>query len=161
MSDINQLESRLRDALARIGAGLDGLAQSSGAETGTDEALRAQLDEERTANAQLEERVKALKERQDTKIADLEARVSAQTSQMADWDAELQKLRASNAELRELNAQLRSAAADGMAEPELMNRALMAEVDALQAQRGADAAEVDAILSALKPILEESSHAPG
>lgn len=157
MSDINQLEARLRDALARIGAGLDGLAAGAGDDAG----LKAKLEEERVANAQLEERVKALKDRQDGKITALEERVAAQAAQMAEWDAELQKLRASNAEMRELNAQLRSAAADGVAEPELVNRALMAEVEALAAQRSTDAAEVDAILAALKPIVEESTHAAG
>lgn len=157
MSEINQLEVRLRDALARIGAGIEGL----GAGAAPADGLQAALDEERTANAQLEERVKALKERQDGKIAGLEQEIAAQAAKMAEWDAELQKLRTSNAEMRALNAQLRAAAADGIAEPELINKALMAELDALAAQRDADAAEVDAILSALKPIVEESNHAAG
>ena len=44
-----------------------------------------------------------------------------------------------------------------LALPETINRALIAEVDALRAQRSADAAEVDAILSELKPMIEEAS----
>lgn len=159
MSDINELGSRLATALERISSGLDGLSAGQGA--GDDSGLQAQLDEERTANAQLVERVRALKDRQDSMIQQLEARVAAQAEQMAQLDGELQRLRASNADMREMNAQLRSAAAEGSAEAELINRALMAEIDALQAQRSADAAEVDAIVNTLKPMLEGEPHAAG
>ena len=155
MSDINALGDRITAALERISGGVAGLSQSTGG--GDDSGLKAALDDERTANAQLVERVKALKERQDTMIADLEARVSAQSEQMAALDGELQRMRASHADLREMNAQLRSVATEGTADPELINRALIAEVDALRAQRSADAAEVDAILSELKPMIEEAS----
>lgn len=151
MSEINALESRLTAAIDRIRAGVDGLGSGASAETST--ALEAQLSEERTANAQLEERVKALKERQDNKIAELEARVTSYRKQMSDLDAELQKLRTSNADLRDMNAKLRAAAEDGVSEPELLNRALMAEVEALHSQRSADATEVDAILAELRPLV--------
>ena len=65
-------------------------------------------------------------------------------------------MRASNAELRDMTAQLRSAAAAGATSPELINRATIAEVDALQAQRRSEAAEMDAIVSSLKPLIEEA-----
>lgn len=152
MSEISALESRITAALDRIRQGVDGLGAASAVSDA--DALNAQLTEERTANAQLEERVKALKERQDTRIAELEARVEAQKMQVASLDAELQGLRTSNADMREMNAQLRDALAKGVAEPELVNRAMMAEVDALKAQRNADAGEVDAILAELKPLVE-------
>ncbi len=154
MSDIAVLESRLAAALDRIRKRVEAMDNDTGTGAGTD--LSAQLDEERTANAQLEERVKALKDRQDTAIAPLETRVATQAEQIAELDAELQKLRASNADLRELSAQLRSAATDGVAEAELINRALAAEVEALQAQRSADVTEIGAILSELKPLVEEA-----
>ncbi len=155
MSDINALEGRITAALERISAQVVQLGNSEGASDDT--GLQTQLDEERTANAQLVERVRVLKERQDTKIAELEARVSAQADQLAQLDGELQRTRASHADLREMNAQLRSVATEGAADPELINRALIAEIDALTAQRGADAAEVDAILAELKPLIEEAS----
>lgn len=150
MTDVTALQSRIAAALDRIRVGVDGMSGS------VDETLQARLAEEQTANAQLEERVKALKDRQDGKIAELEGRVSAHAGQMEKLDAELQRLRASNADMREVNAQLRSAATDGVAQPELINRALMAEVEALSAQRAADAAEVEAILSDLKPLIAEA-----
>ena len=55
-----------------------------------------------------------------------------------------------------MTAQLRSAAADGATSPELINRATIAEVDALQAQRTSEATEMDAIVSSLKPLIEEA-----
>lgn len=152
MNDVTALQSRVAAALERIRNGLDNMAPAGN----VDHALQARLAEEQTANAQLEERVKALKDRQDGRIADLETQVASQNAQMAQLDKELQRLRASNADMRDVNAQLRSAAADGVAQPELINRALMAEVEALAAQRAADAAEVDAILSDLKPLIAEA-----
>ncbi|MEL6960659.1 MAG: hypothetical protein AAGL89_17105, partial [Pseudomonadota bacterium] len=88
MSDIESLEGRITAALDRISAGAERLAALEPAPVAADGApsedlaaqvaqLTARLDEERTANAQLEERVKLLKERQDGKLAELEANVEA------------------------------------------------------------------------------------
>ena len=156
MSDIAALEGRITQALDRIRAGIEAASAAPQPAAGDDPDLRRQLDEERTANAQLEERVRALKERQDGRVAELEHQVDTQADQLAQLDAELQRLRASNADMRQISAQLRSAAADGVAEPELINRALMAEVEALLAQRSADIGEMDAILAGLAPILKEA-----
>ena len=150
MSNVVELQSRIASALDRIRVGVDGMSGS------VDTSLQARLAEEQTANAQLEERVKALKDRQDGKISDLERRIESYIGQMSKLDAELQRLRTSNADMREVSAQLRSAATDGVAQPELINRALMAEVEALSAQRSADAAEADAIIADLKPLIEEA-----
>ena len=152
MSDIAAFEGRITAALDRIRAGLDRADGGSGGDAG---ALQAALDEERTANAQLVERVRALKDAQEGRIAELEARLQAQRAQMVQMDGELQRLRGSNADLRALSAQLRATARDRAADAELINRAMMAEIDALHAQRSAEAAEVDAILSELKPLLKE------
>ncbi len=154
MSDVSALEARINTALGRIETGLGQLADAGSADAGTD--LQGQLDEERAANAQLEERVKALKERQDTKIADLMSQVTAQKAQLGALDTEMQRLRASNADLRDVGAQLRAAATEAVATPELINRAMMAEVEALTAQRASEAAEVDAVLSELKPLIAEA-----
>ena len=154
MSDVAALEQRISVAMDRIEKGLGEIGASAAASD--DAGLQSQLEEERFANAQLEERVKALKERQDTKISELEARVSAQRDQMAALDTELQRLRASSADLRDVNAQLRTAATEGVADAELINRAMMAEVEALSAQRASESAEVDAILKELKPLIEEA-----
>lgn len=161
MSEIGQLEGRITAALDRIRAGMaqqrDAAMAVAAVATPVEDvsAVQALLDAEREANAQLEDRVRVLKERQDSTVTDLENRAAGHTAQLAKMETELQRVRASNAELRELTAQLRSAAADGATSPELINRATMAEVDALQAQRAAEAAEVDAIVTTLKPLIEE------
>ena len=171
MSELPELEARIAAALARIKVGLEGLdapaedpapvEEDAGAQATVAE-LTVKLDEERTANAQLEERVKLLKERQDGKLAELEASVEAARARAARMDRELQRLRQTNAELRDNNAQLRDAVAQGVSEPHLVNKAMMAELDALRATRSADAAEMDAILEELTPIIEkEVSDATG
>ena len=158
MSDIAALEGRITAALDRIREGVARKSTLVAAEipsADTDE-LRTQLNEERTANAQLEDRVRTLKDRQDGAIFDLEGRAASHAAILAVMEAEVQRLRASNAELRDMTEQLRSAAADGATAPELINRATIAEVEALQAQRASEAAEMDAIVSSLKPLIEEA-----
>lgn len=156
MSEIDALEGRIAAALSRIGAGVVQLGKAAPEGADNSETLKAELQEERDANAQLEERVRALKDRQDSNVTYLETRVEKQTAALAAIEAELHRLRASNADLRELTEQLRHAAKDGVASPELINRATIAEVEALSAQRAADVAEIDAILSELKPLVEEA-----
>lgn len=156
MSDISTLESRITAALDRIRQGLDAAA----GQTAADPALQAALDQERAQNAELVERVRVLKERQDTQVASLTLRAETQSKHLMKLDEELQQLRASNVQLRDMNAKLREAVTTGLA-PELHDAAVNAEIEALSAQRSADAAEIDAILDELKPLIEETSHAAG
>ena len=162
MSEFSELETRITAALTRIKAGLDASEPPASeadapASDGQVEELTAQLDEERTANAQLEERVKLLKERQDGKVAELEGNVETGRARSARMDRELQRLRQVNAELRDINGQLREAVTAGVAEPHLVNKAMLAELEALRATRSADAAEMDAILEELTPIIEQEA----
>lgn len=173
MSEIPLLEARITAALDRIKQGVDGLnsatvetpvsVEPDRAATDTQVGeLNAKLDEEKTANAQLEERVKLLKERQDGKLAELESNVDAGRARSARMDRELQRLRQVNAELRDINNQLREAVSAGVSQPQLVNKAMHAELEALRATRMADAAEMDAILQELTPIIaQESSDATG
>jgi hypothetical protein len=154
MSDISALEGRITAALDRIRRGVEAQGQTDDVDT----SLRAALGNERAANAELVERVRVLKERQDTQVASLTARVETQIAQMMTLDAELQSLRASNAQMREMNTQLREAVTEGLA-PELLDAAVAAEVAALQVQRTSEAAEIDTILAELKPLVEETLHA--
>lgn len=170
MSDVSHLEARISTALNRIRQGIDRLngapVPQPQAETGPSaeevDALNAQLDEERMANAQLEERVKLLKERQDGKLAELQSGIEAGRARAARMDRELQRLRQVNADLRDINGKLRGAISDGVSEPHLVNKAMLAELEALRATQAADAAEMDAILDELTPIIEkEASDATG
>jgi len=162
MNDINVLESRIRAAHERIRAGLDAIPAAVAAAPAvppspdTSDALSRQLDEERTVNAQLEERVLALKERQDSKLSGLQAQVHEQAEQMAEYDQEMQRLQQANAELRAVAAEMREALMDDVSEPELVNRAVIAELDAIKAVQAADRAEVESIMSQLTPLLKEA-----
>ena len=107
MSDITDLESRISAALDRIGRGIEDLGAAPAAEPGIDpaehEALKAQLDEEKTANAQLEERVKAIRDKLDTQMAQLEDDLLAQTARGDSAEEQLARLQKVNDELRANN----------------------------------------------------------
>lgn len=165
MSDIDEYGARIAAALDQISSGLQELSRPAPApapeaapvDTSVEEALRAQLEEERSANAQLEARVEALGERQDTRIAALEKDLSTERARLAELDSQLQGLRQTSADLRDVSAQMRRAIEGQVAEADLINRAALAELDALKAERDADRAEVSAILAELTPIIEEAS----
>lgn len=143
MSDIEQLHQRISAAMDRVAYGL---TQLDGAGTsGEAEALRIQLEEEKTVTAQLEERIRALKQQQ-AAAAELSAKVEA-------MDLEMQKLREANDKLREANQALREANEAGVGDPHLINVSVLAEMESLRAARAAERAEVETILSALAPAL--------
>jgi predicted nucleic acid-binding Zn-ribbon protein len=154
MSEISELERRITKALDRI---RDGLASADGGGNRDDSAaLQAQLDEERTVNAQLEERIRALKDRHAAEIAALASTNSGAEARHAELEQALDKLRQANEALRENNALLRSALAEGVADAAFINEAMQAELEALSAQQSADSAEVEAILTELRPIVQEA-----
>ena len=74
----------------------------------------------------------------------------------ADLETALDQLRQANEALRENNAALRAALAEGVADAGMINEAMRAELESLSAQQAADAAEVEAILTELKPIVQEA-----
>ncbi|SHI87216.1 hypothetical protein SAMN05444000_103259 [Shimia gijangensis] len=74
MSDISDLESRISAAMDRIGRGLEALDKPAIDDGGAQsEALQNELDGEKIANAQLEERNKALH----AKVEDMETALAA------------------------------------------------------------------------------------
>jgi len=153
MSEIAELEGRITAALDRISVGLSRLA-----ETG-DGGLAEELAAEREANAQLEERVRAIKEKQETMVASLQQEVSMLRDSVGAIDSDLQRLRSVNAELRATNAALRTANAEGLADAGLVNEALAAEVEALRALEAGNRAEIDRALGLLEPMLKEAVNA--
>ncbi len=127
------------------------------------EALRDELEDEKIANAQLQERLKVLTARQSepsgnsADTAALEQQVQAQRESMAQLDTELQRLRSSNAALEETVSALREANAQGVGEPHLINKAMLAELENLRATQAADAAETNAVLVAMEPLLANAT----
>lgn len=155
MSDIDELQGRIAAALDRIGKGIDQRGQAGAADPEEVEALRQELEDERIANEQLKERIKVLKSRREALEAEL-ATAQEAANTVAQLDSELQGLRKANDKLREINARLREANTAGVAEPDLINTAMLAELDGVRAARAADRAEADAVYGALAQAISGS-----
>lgn len=163
MTDISDLQSRITAALDRIGQGLEALerpaetvAPAARDDSEEVERLRAALEEERTANAQLEERVLAIKEKQDRAVETLAREVERLRGLLEEEEAAISRLSRVNAGLRHNNVAMREAIAAGLAEPHLVNKSMMAELESLRAAQGADRAELDAVLGELGPLIAEA-----
>lgn len=167
MSQIEELHSRITAAMARIGTGVETLAQTGGA---ADAGLVDALAEEKLANAQLEERLRGIKAKHDAELdllraeldqpgeaEKLQAELAAQADALARLDVDLQRLRQANEQLRESNATLRTANEAGVGEPHLINKAMLAELEALRAARAVDTAEASAVLARLEPLLADAA----
>ncbi|WP_299376790.1 hypothetical protein [uncultured Tateyamaria sp.] len=152
MSEIDTLQQRLTAAMDRISTGLGAVGSTSNADA---DALQAALEDEKLANAQLQERVRKLSDQQAGAAAAAEAAASQAQARVAELDLELQRLRKSNDQLRESNMALRAANEEGVGEPHLINKAMMAELEALRATRAADVAEASSIIGALTPLLDQ------
>lgn len=182
MQQITELERRITAALDRIGRGVDNLPVAATVAApvaatmaaprpaavpipamtpaGDDVAtLRAQLEEERTAAAQLQERLRAVKDKDLIIQAQLQEKVEKLTRQLDVQGLELQRMRKTAITLREQLRVLREAQAAGAAEPHLINKAMLAELDALRATRLSEMAELDEIAAALDTHLTEAENA--
>lgn len=171
MGNIEELQSRITAAMDRIGAGVEALAQKGG---GSDAALADALEEEKLANAQLKERLRALNQKHFDEMERLQAQIAeagsldqireemqAQSRTMARLDSDIQRLRQANDQLRASNAALREANEQGVGEPHLINKAMLAELEGLRAARATDAAEAAAILAKLEPMLNAGGQSVG
>lgn len=179
MQDIIELERRISAALERIGRGLDAaiamppaaeagegpadlsLAQPVPSDAAGDESatLRAQLEEERTTAAQLRERLRAVRDRETLMRAQMEEKIEKMTRQLDVQGMELQRMRKTAVSLREDLRRLREAQAGGTVDAAQINRALLAELDALRATRLSEMAELDELVAALDDHLTEAEHA--
>ena len=158
MSQIDELQSRITAAMDRIGQGLDGLSGAPDVGTLDEmEALTQQLEDEKLANAQLLERARRLKQKLRDSRINLSTHIQEQGAAAEKLDTELGRLRKANAQLRESNQALREANEAGVAEPHLINKAMLAELESLRANRAADAAETQAIISTLGPLIDGAS----
>ncbi|MDD9721432.1 hypothetical protein PVW51_12025 [Sulfitobacter sp. PR48] len=157
MSDIDELQRRITAAMDRVAAGLEGLGKDAGA---PDPEMVQALEDERTANAQLTERVRALKARAESENATLRTQVEESQARIAQLDIELQRVRRANAQLTDACAALQEANAEGVGDAHLINKAMLAELEGLRAARAADVAEGSAILAALGPLLDSAGDTP-
>lgn len=164
MQDIAELERRITAALERIGRGVEALSlpapldqMPSAMLPESDFArLNEALDEEKMLNAQLNERLRAVRDKEAGEKAALTAEVARLNGVSADQAAEIAALRAALGDAEAGLADLRSRAV-GEAAPEPSYQALLAEVEALRATRHAEAAELSEIILALNPLIEEAA----
>lgn len=155
MSDIDELQRRITAAMDRVATGLEKIGNA--APVPDPETLQA-LKDERTSNAQLSDSVKTLSSKLEQQTGDLRRQLGANEARTIQLDVEMQRVRRANTELQDACAALRKANAEGIAEPELINNAMMAELESLRAARAADIAEIDTILSTLSPLVEEAEN---
>ena len=156
MQTLSELELRLATALDRISAGVASLPDQAPAQPPrTIVDLQAPLDEERMLTAQLTERLRAVKEKETQSHALHAAKVDQMSAQLDAQGAELHRMRNTNIQLREVLRILREASAQGVSDPHLVNRAMLAELDALRATRLTEVAQMDEILAELAPLIEE------
>ncbi|MEM6635285.1 MAG: hypothetical protein AAF667_05275 [Pseudomonadota bacterium] len=161
MSEIDRLSERLKTALDRIEAAAMTLPESTEPPaTGPTDAdialLKGQLEDERTTNAQLIERVKALKDRQENQVAQLEQSLRISKTAEAERNQLHQKMRGTIEQLRDQVARLTEANRAMVGDAHLVNTSMMVELEALRAARLADAAEVDDLITELEPLIEEA-----
>ncbi len=133
----------LRDEIARLQTRLDEMAEVG--------SLRADF-EGSDSSAEAE----ALK----TDLATLKTEYRVQADAMADLDADMQRLRKSNDQLREAVIALRDANAAGVGDADLINTALQAELEGLRAIRASDVTEAGAVLARLEPLLAQAANLP-
>jgi len=167
MTDIAEYERRISFALERIARGVETLTAGGGVsiseslvvEVPEDDAsaaeiaeLRDALEAERTANAQLSERVRAIREKQETTLSTMEKRLAQATRSYEGAQVELARLKRANADLSDANRALVEAGND--LAPHLINRALQSELESLRAARAAEVAELGDILDSIEPLIE-------
>lgn len=161
MTDVAELERRITMALDRIAQGLEALAPAGIDDTGPSEAedaLRRELEEERAASVALAESTRELRQRQEKRVQRLEGQIERLTAQIETQAADVQRLQQVNSRLRDTISGLRAAVTENLADPALVNRALQAELEALQASRQAELTEMNEILAELEPLVEEQAH---
>lgn len=165
--DLAAYEARIQAALGRIADGVAKWPEAQPAAAVVEEApapetepagdvgqLQADLEEERTANAQLNQRVMQIRKRHEERIEEFQGDVAAAEARADEAEKALAKLRRASEDMRQVLAEIDVAAAP---DAHLINRAMMAELEALRAERSADAAEIADIMTALAPLVEEES----
>lgn len=160
-TETDALRSELEEARAKIA---------------TVEAARAELAEAKAAldNSTEMEALKAENSRLRDELSDtvrvddlsaelemLRAERTSHGAAMSRLDDDLQRMRKANEQLRTAIDELRAAAAEGVADAELLNRATVAELEATRAAQASDAAEAQAVLARLEPLLSQAKLVEG
>ncbi len=163
MQNLGELERRITDALNRIGAGLESLGTSAASsDDGALARLQAELAAERETSAALRRELGAARSAAPAAILDgdeaaLRARIEQMTRQLDVQGLEMNRMRKTMVQLRENLRGLRRAQAANLADPEQINRAMQAEIEAMRVARLSEVAELDEIISELTPHIREEA----
>jgi len=165
MHDLAELERRISAALARIGTGIESLHAAPPADTAPapDDAggevaqLRAALDAEQQTTAALRAELAAARAAAPPEAGEaaLRARIDQMTRQLDVQGLEMHRMRKMIVQLRENLRGMRRSQAANLADPEQINRAMMAELEAMRVSRLSEVAELDEILTELTPLIRE------
>jgi hypothetical protein len=151
MSDIEELERRINAAFDRIGQAVDGFVPpTTGAGIGE---LQDALLTEQTTNAQLTERLRVVKEREASQAAESAEKLDRLTRALDAQGVELQRMKKTVLQLRESLRALREAQTEAVADPHLVNTAMLTELEALRATRLTEMAQMEEILAELHPLI--------
>jgi hypothetical protein len=157
MSDIKDLEQRISLALDRIGQAVDGFVPAAFG-TGTAE-LQDALRTEQATNADLTERLRVMTLREASDAAEATAKVGRLVRALDAQGLELQRLKKTVIQLRESLRALREAQTGAVADPHLLNTAMLVELEALHATRLTEMAQMEEILAELHPLIGEMQDA--
>lgn len=126
------------------------------------EAARLQqLIADRDAHAaELSARIEILSTRHRETTANFEDRIAALNAQVDGQGDEAARLRSVNVQLRDALRALREGMAAGVVDAAQINGAMAAELEALTSARAFEVAELDALLSALDPLLMAPATSP-
>ncbi len=171
MQDLAELERRIAAALHRIGEGVEAMSRQpipavapQGDDDGAEDriaALESELAAERVLAASLRQRIADLEDAPPAiadlppDVAALYARIDKMTAQLDVQGLEMQRMRKTVVQLRENLRGLRRAQVANLADPDQINRAMMAELEAMRVARLSEVAEMDEILSELTPLITE------
>ena len=109
--------------------------------------------------AKMRERLQEAREREAVMRAEYEAKLAETSARLDAQGLEAARLRRVVGTLTAELGRLRESAAAGLDDPALINRAMLAELDALRAARLAEMAELEEISAALDTHLQEVAHA--
>lgn len=180
MQNIAELERRISAALQRIGDGIEGLAAPSpevvaeaSAEPAADNTatiarLQAELEAERRQTDVLRAQLAAARTSQPAPVtlapvppapvvtdAEAAAQIEKMTKQLDVQGLELHRMRKTVVQLRENLRGMRRAQTANLADPEQINRAMAAEIEAMRVARLSEVAELDEIMAELNPLIGE------
>lgn len=179
MQTIAELERRISAALQRIGDGIESLAapqpapppaEAPPAEAPKDEAaaladsaaiarLQSELEAERRQTDVLRAQLSAARSSQPAppapviSDADAAARIEKMTKQLDVQGLELHRMRKTVVQLRENLRGMRRAQTANLADPDQINRAMAAELEAMRVTRLSEVAELDEIIAELDPLI--------